>query len=233
MQPRHPPQSTPTNPPTKDPKSTHFTFQNPYLKESLSVPERAEVPTGGLLSEGLPGDNLTNNLAGDAHHGGPSVVKLGVLLPNLPLGIPSPVVPLAETDSVVAIKLGCRPPGELNQGTDSKDLSLSRDRYLEEATDALRNIAELQVMTGAQVAIEGPLVVVHNDTKHGHHGDAAVLALHSTVAFELLRGVNVAEGIEEAKRLDGSDRHVLGVEGGGGGGKLRGNRGHEGRGCRD
>ena len=182
---------------------------------------------GGLLGKALAGDDLVDEGAEDAHHGGAAVVELGVALTKLAGGLLLPVVPGAETDAVVTVELGGGPPGELDEAADDEDLGEAGDGDLEEAADALVDVGELEVLGGAEVAVEGPLVVVDEGAEHGHHGDAAVLALDGAVADEGLLIGNVAEGIEEAEGGDGADLLVElgGLEGGGGLAGLGGGEG--------
>ena len=160
---------------------------------------------GGLLSEALAGDNLVDEGAEDAHHGGAAVVELGVALAKLAGGLLVPVVPGSQADAVVSVELGGGPPGELDEAADEDDLGEAGDGNLEEAADALVDVGELEVVAGAEVAVEGSLVVVDEGSEHGHHGDAAVLALDGAVADEGLLIGDVAEGIEEAEGGDGAD----------------------------
>jgi len=163
------------------------------------------VAGGGLLSEALAGDNLVDEGAEDAHHGGAAVVELGVALAKLAGRLLVPVVPGSNADAVVSVELGGGPPGELDEAADEDDLGEAGDGNLEEAADALVDVGELEVVAGAEVAVEGPLVVVDEGAEHGHHGDAAVLALDGAVADEGLLIGDVAEGIEEAEGGDGAD----------------------------
>jgi len=63
-----------------------------------------------------------------------------------------------------------------------------------------------------------------NHSSHGHHSNAPVLALNSAIPLESCLIADVAEGIEESKRLSDTDTLALleGTGGGRGGRDLKG-----------
>ena len=200
---------------------------------------------GGLLSKALPSDNFVNEGSKDGHHSGTSVVKLGVLLANFLGGLGFPVVQGSKPYTVVAIKLGGRPPGKFNKPADKDDLKKTCRWNLEKTSDSGVNVGELKVLGWGKVSIEGPVVVVHKGTQHGHHGNTSVLAFNGTVANELILVGDVSQRIEESKRSSGTNfslsDHVQGSRGGslwcnggkGGGRADHGKGGDELHGCRD
>jgi hypothetical protein len=163
------------------------------------------VTRSGLFEQSLASKNLLGDDSGNSHHGGTAVVELSVLLADLLCWFLLPVVDLSEPDAVVAIKLGCGPPSKLDESHNDKDLSKSGGWDLEKSTDSSVDIGELQVVGRGKVSIESPLVVVDESSKHGHHGDASVLALNSTVTGEFLVISDVSKGIEETKRSGGTN----------------------------
>lgn len=143
------------------------------------------------------------------------VVELSVLLTELLCRLLFPVVDLSEPDTIVTIKLGGRPPGKLNQTREENDLEKTGRRDLEKPSDTIVNISELQVLGRGEVSIESPVVVVDECSEHGHHCDASVLALNSTVAEELGVIRDVSKRIEESKRGDSSSLSSLEKSSGG------------------
>lgn len=137
-----------------------------------------------LLLERLPSEQLREKVSRDAHHGSSAIVQLAVLLPQLPLRVPSPVIELAQANAIVAIELGSRPPAELNEPADQENLGKASGRHLEQAADAGADVAELEVVGGGQVPIKDPVIVVDNHAGHCHHSNAPVLPLDSTVALK-------------------------------------------------
>ena len=128
------------------------------------------------------------------------IVKFGVLLTKLFGRLLLPVVDLSEPDTVVAIKLGTRPPGKFDKSTEKDDLEETGRRDLEGPSNTGVDIRELQVLGRGKVSIKCPLVVVDERSEHGHHRDTAVLALNRTVADELIIVGDVPERVEESKR---------------------------------
>jgi hypothetical protein len=174
---------------------------------------RGKVLGSSLLVEGLVGDKLLGENSEDSHHGGTSVVKLSVLLTELLGWLLVPVVDLSKPDTVVAIKLGSRPPGKLNKCSDDKDLEESSGRDLEESSDTRVDISELDSLGWGDVTIESPLVVVNKGSEHGHHGDTSVLTLDSAVTLELSIIGDVTKRIEESKRSGSTNLGGLSIEG--------------------
>lgn len=171
-----------------------------------------EVLGSSLLVESLVGGKFLRENSEDAHHSSTSVVKLGVLLTELLGWFLVPVVDLSKSDTVVAIKLGSRPPGELDKSSDDKDLEKSSGRDLEESSDSRVDVTELDSLGRGDVTIESPLVVVDESTEHGHHGDTSVLTLDSAVTLELSLISDVTKRIEEAEWGGGTNLGGLNTE---------------------
>ena len=86
-----------------------------------------------------------------------------------------------------------------------------------DGTDSIstkRNVGELQVVGGGQVAIENNVVVVNDDTNNGSHGNTSVLALNSSATFEGLGlGLDPSKRIENTKGLGGTDLKLIDIQG--------------------
>ena len=160
---------------------------------------------GGLFVKRLSGKNFLGDDSGNTHHGGTSVVKFGVLLTDLLGWFLFPVVDLSKPDTVVTIKLGCWPPGKLNESHEDDDLGKSGRWDLEKSTNTGVDIGELKVVGWGKVSIENPLVVVDESSGHGHHGNTSVLAFDGTVTGEFFVISDVSKRIEESKRSGGTN----------------------------
>ena len=202
-----------------------------HLEETLAIAEGVEVGGGGLLSKGLTSDDLMSDGADDASHGGAAVVELGVALTKLALRLLLPVVPGADADAVVSVKLGGGPPGELDEAADKEDLEEASGGDLEEAADTRIDVGELEILGFGQVSVEDNEVIVDEGSGHGHHGNTAVLALDGAVADEGILISDVTEGVEEAEGGDGTELLVKLGGGKGGGGLAGGGRGEGGGGA--
>jgi len=158
-----------------------------------------------LFGEGLSGDELLGEDSEDSHHGGTSVVELSILLTEFLGRFLLPVVDLSESDTVVSIEFGRWPPCELNKSHEDENLQKSGGWDLEESSDTVIDVGELESGGRGKVSVESPLVVVDEGSEHGHHGDTSVLTLDGAVAFELGFVGDVSKRIEESKRSGGSD----------------------------
>jgi len=170
------------------------------LEETLSITERGDVSRTELFSKVLSSEDFLGEDPENCHHSSTSIVKFGVLLTKLFGRLLLPVVDLSEPDTVVAIKLGTRPPGKFDKSTEKDDLEETGRRDLEGPSNTGVDIRELQVLGRGKVSIKCPLVVVDESSEHGHHRDTAVLALNRTVADELIIVGDVPERVEESKR---------------------------------
>mmetsp|Transcript_53836 Transcript_53836/g.80340 ORF Transcript_53836/g.80340 Transcript_53836/m.80340 type:complete len:215 (-) Transcript_53836:96-740(-) len=180
------------------------------LEVSLSITERRHVKGRELFSKVLSSENFLGDNSSNGHHGGTSVVKLSVLLTDFLSWFLVPVVDLSKSNTVVPIQLGCRPPSKLDEPANQNDLGKTSSRKLEKASNSRVDIRELEVVRWGHVSIERPLVVVDKSSEHGHHGNASVLALNSTVTNEFGFIRNVSKRIEESKRSGGSN--IRGLE---------------------
>jgi hypothetical protein len=148
----------------------------------------------------------------NCHHSRTSVVEFSILLADLLSRFPFPVVDLSEPDTIVTIQLGGRPPGKLNKSTCKDDLGKSSSRELEKSANTRVDITELQASRWGKVSIESPHVVMDESTEHGHHGDASVLALDSTVPGEGSIVSDVTKGIKESEGSGGSNLLLRNLE---------------------
>jgi len=174
----------------------------------LSVSEGAEVSRRGLLGEVLSGNNLVDEGSKDTHHSSTSVVELSIPLSDLLGWLLVPVVDVSKPDTVVSVKLGGGPPGELNESAEKDDLKKTGRGNLEKTSNSRVDIGEFKSLGRAEVSIEGPLVVVDEGSEHGHHSNTAVLLLNSTVTREFLLIGDVSKRIKEAKRGNSTNLHV-------------------------
>ncbi len=179
--------------------------------------------TGGvLLVHGLSSDALSNHISHDSHHCGTSVVKLGIELTGLLLGVLDVIS--EPTNSVVSIVLGGRHPGELNKGEEEKDLKKSGGGDGADSVNSSGDIRELKVGRGGKVSIEGDVVVVYDGSYHGSHGNTSVLTLNSTTTLEVLWfSIEPSKRIVYSKRSGGSKLELIHIKFGGNlGGRSRG-----------
>ena len=103
-----------------------------------------------LFVHGLSGKLFSNHVSEDTHHGGTSVVDLGVQLASLLSGVKD--VSSEVTNSVVTIVLGSGPPGNLNESNEGKDLGKSSSGNGGNSGHTSGNIRELQVVGRGNVS---------------------------------------------------------------------------------
>jgi len=191
-------------------------IQTGNLEESLSVSEGGEVSGSGLFSEVLSGNNFVGEGSKDSHHSGTAVIELSILLADFLGGFFVPVVDVSKPDTVVSVKLGGGPPGELDKSAEKNDLEKSSSRDLEKTSNTGVDVGELKSSGWGKVSIESPVVVVDEGSGHGHHGNTSVLALNSTVTSECLVIGDVSKGIEVSKGSNGTELLLRDSKGGGG-----------------
>mmetsp|Transcript_17558 Transcript_17558/g.35695 ORF Transcript_17558/g.35695 Transcript_17558/m.35695 type:complete len:241 (+) Transcript_17558:254-976(+) len=184
--------------------------------------------------ERVNAEQLVDEAAGDAQHGRTAVLALGVQLEGLDLGVVVPH-PRVEGDvaglGVVGLRLGRKAGAGLLHAGEHHDLQPARGGDgLERGEAARRDVVELQVLRGRQVARDADAGVEGDHVQEAEHGRAAVLDLHDLVAAHVA-GLDQAEGVEDTQGRE--DTEVALREHGGRGarhGAHGGGRGLEGRG---
>jgi len=156
-----------------------------------------------LLVNSLSSDFLGNHVSDNSHHSSTAVIKLGVELAGLLLGVKDIITEV--TNSVVTVVLGSGPPGDLNKSAEGNDLCKSSGGDGEDSLDTSGDIRELKSGGRRDVSVEDDVVVVDDGSNNGHHGNTSVLALDGTTTLEGLRlGVHPSERIEDSEGLGGS-----------------------------
>mmetsp|Transcript_6025 Transcript_6025/g.14669 ORF Transcript_6025/g.14669 Transcript_6025/m.14669 type:complete len:222 (-) Transcript_6025:25-690(-) len=177
--------------------------------------------------ERVNAEQLVDQAAGDAEHGRAAVLALGVQLEGLDLGV---VVahPRVQSDvaglGVIGLGLGREAGASLLHAGEHHDLQPARGGDgLERREAAGRDVGELQVLRGRQVARHAHASVERDDVEEAEHGGAAVLDLHDLVAAHVA-GLDQAERVEDtqgrqdanvALREHGGRRARHGAHGGG------------------
>ena len=171
------------------------------------------MASGILLSHGLAGHTLNNHVSHNSHHSGTAVVQLNIKLAGL-LGGVSDV--LSEvTNTVVSRVVRGRHPGKLHKGEEEKDLEKSGGGDGADSVNTGGDIGELEVLAGAQVSIEGDVVVVDDASNDGSHGNTSVLALDGTTTLEGFRLViQPSERIVDTEGGGGTELELVDVQGG-------------------
>jgi hypothetical protein len=190
-----------------------FVYKGRSLKEeSLSVVEGVEMSGGVLLVHSLSSELFGDHVSEDTHLGGTSVVDLGIQLAGLLGGVED--ISTEVTNSVVTIVLRCRPPRNLDESEEGKDLGKSSRGDSEESVNSSGDVGELQVVGRRDVSIEGDVVVVDDASNNGHHGNTSMLTFDSTTAFERLGlSLHPSKRIENTKRLSASKLELIDLQG--------------------
>ena len=158
------------------------------------------MASGVLLVHGLSGKNFSNHVTHDTHHSGTAVIQLNIELAGLLFRVRD--VSTEPANTVVSIVLGGRHPSKLHKGEEGKDLEETSGGDGTDSINTGRNIRELQVSRRGKVAIEDNMVVVHDSSNNGSHGNTAVLALNSTTTLKgLWLSIEPSERIEDSKGL--------------------------------
>ena len=180
------------------------------LEDTLSITKRRNVTSSVLFVHGLSGQDFGNHVSENSHHGGTSVVDLNIELADLLLWVK---VGTEISNSVVSVVLGGRHPCELNKGEEKNDLGKSSGRNGTNSIATGWDIRELEVGRRGKVSIKDNVVVVHDGSNNGSHGNTSVLALDGTTTLEgLWFSVQPSKRIEDSERLSGTELELVDVE---------------------
>mmetsp|Transcript_29858 Transcript_29858/g.102824 ORF Transcript_29858/g.102824 Transcript_29858/m.102824 type:complete len:233 (-) Transcript_29858:28-726(-) len=181
--------------------------------------------------ERINAEQLVDEAAGDAHHGGAAVLALGVELEGLNLRV---VVTHPRVEGNVArlaigvLGLGGKAGAGLLHAGEDHDLQPARGGDSLEGREAAGgDVLELEVLRGGEVARHADARLDGDHVEEAEHGGAAVLDLHDLVAAHVA-GLDEAERVEHAKRGQDTDVALgehLGLDRAG---RLHGGRGLEG-----
>merc|ERR1719515_386298 len=225
------------------PRPLRAGFDGPVLarptpRESPAANARLEDGRGGAVAEaagrveGVDADDLVQEAAGDAEHGGAAVLALGVELEGLDLRVvvahprlAADVTGLTVADVRVALVVEEEVAG-LHHAGGEHDLQPARGRARlergEEARRRRRAVGDREADAGLD----------EDDVEEAKHGGAAVLDLHDLVAGHVA-GLNEAERVIDAKGREdtqvtlGEHGGLDGLGGGAEGRRLEGGDGLE------
>merc|ERR1719379_1401728 len=146
--------------------------------------------------ERINAEELVDEAAGDAEHGGAAVLALSVELEGLDLRV---IVAHPRVEGNVAglavrvLRLGRKAGASLLHAGEHHDLEPARGRDgLERGEAASRDVSELEVLGDREVARDADASLDGDDVEEAKHGGAAVLDLHELVAAHVA-GLDEAE----------------------------------------
>ena len=140
------------------------------------------MKSGVLFVHSLPRDLFRDHVTHDTHHGGAAIVDLSVQFPGLLFRVLD--VAAEVSDAVVAIVLARREPGNLDEAEEGDNLSDTRGGHGEDSINSGGDVGELKVVGRGQVTVEHDVVVVHDGSDNGSHGNTAMLPLDGATTLE-------------------------------------------------